>query len=94
MNYSRHLFWDTNRSSLDPVRDRAYIIRQVLEYGLLADWILLLKQYGLDVITAEAKEFRELDPKTVSFLSALSGVPQKEFRCYKEQPSMPSHWNF
>jgi len=83
-----------DRSSMDPERDKTYIIKQVLEYGLLDDWILLVKQYGLEIITAEAKAFRDLDPKTVSFLSALSGVPQKEFRCYKNRQSIPAHWHF
>lgn len=93
-NFSKHLFWDVNSSSLNLEKDKSYIIKQVLEYGLLEDWKLLLKQYGLDVITNEAKSFRDLDKKTASFISALSGISIKEFRCYKNQQSIPAHWNF
>lgn len=35
--FSSHLFWDTDRKVLDPDEHRAYIIKQVLEYGTIED---------------------------------------------------------
>lgn len=72
----------------------AYIIRQVLEYGLLKDWKLLKEYYGIDRIAQTAMSFRELDAKTLSFISLLSHTPIEEFRCYTYQQSTPQHWNF
>jgi hypothetical protein len=65
-----------------------------LEYGIIADWKLLMNYYGLPMITEVSKEARSLNPKTLSFISTISGVSKKEFRCYTSQQSNPKHWNF
>lgn len=91
---SKHLFWDVDRSALEPEKHRSYIIKQVLEYGLLDDWSLLQKHYGIEQIAEVSKSFRELDKKALSFISFLSKTPLKEFRCYTYQQSIPQHWNF
>ncbi len=39
--FSKHLFWDVDRNQLNIVINKAYIIKQVLEYGMLHDWILI-----------------------------------------------------
>jgi hypothetical protein len=44
-DFSPHLFWDTEREKLDFSKSRETIIYQVLEYGLMRDWILLQKIY-------------------------------------------------
>ena len=91
---SKHLFWDVNRNALDLDKSRAYIIKQVLEYGLIEDWKLIYKYYGISLIAKEAKCFRELDKKALSFISFLSKTPIEKFRCYNYQQSVPQHWNF
>jgi len=73
---------------------RDYIVKKVLEYGLIDDWQLLQRYYGIEKIAEIAKSFRELDKKTLSFISFLSNTPLKEFRCYNYQQSIPQHWNF
>ncbi|MBK9291872.1 MAG: hypothetical protein IPM52_09635 [Bacteroidetes bacterium] len=92
--FSKHLFWDVDRNALSLDAHKAYIIKQILEYGKLDDWQLLKKYYGLDEISRVAITFRELDPKAVSFISALTNIPITEFRCYTFQQSTPKHWNF
>jgi len=92
--FSKHLFWEVDRSSLDMEESRDYIVKKVLEYGLIDDWQLLQKYYGIEKIAEIAKSFRELDKKTLSFISFLSNTPLKEFRCYNYQQSIPQHWNF
>jgi hypothetical protein len=92
--FSPHLFWDVNPENLEPDRSRSYIIKRVLEYGLWEDWLLLVKLYGLETITNETKGYRELDPKSLAFISVLSGVPKENFRCYNIKRSTPAHWNF
>ncbi len=93
-NFSKHLFWDTNRLNLNTEKNKSYIIKQVLEYGLIEDWSLLLKIYGIEKIAKTAKSFRELDKKALSFVSFLSQIPIEDFRCYNYQQSIPQHWNF
>lgn len=93
-HFSPHLFWDTNRKKLDLKRTDIYIIKQVLEYGKINDWHLIKTYYGIPYIAKLSTKFRSLDNKALSFISTLSGIPTKEFRCYIYQQSAPQHWNF
>jgi len=92
--FSKHLFWDVDRSKLNLENDKPYIIRQVLVYGLLEDWVLLQRCFGIGQIAKTAKSFRELDKKTLSFIAFLSKSQKKDFRCYTYQQLTPLHWNF
>jgi hypothetical protein len=92
--FSKHLFWDVDRDTLDLEQDKAYIIKNVLEYGLIEDWKVIKESYGISVITREAMSFRNLDKKALSFISNISKTPKEDFRCYNYQQSIPPHWNF
>ena len=92
--FSQHLLWDVDRSKLDMEKNSDYIVKKVLEYGLIDDWRFILKYYGIKRIAEIAKTFRELDEKSLYFISYLSDTPVEEFRCYNTQPSQPQHWNF
>ena len=92
--FSKHLFWDVNRTNIDPEQHKSYIIKQVLEYGLLNDWRLIQNYYGNKQIAEVSKSYRELDKKALSFISFLSKTPLKEFRCYTYHQSTPKHWNY
>jgi len=92
--FSLHLFWDTQRENLDLEEHRNYIIRQVLEYGLIGDWQIIKAYYGIDRIAETVASFREMDPKTLAFVAAISHKPKDYFRCYTTQLSNPQHWNF
>ena len=91
---SKHLFWDIDKSIIDKQKHSKYIIRKVLQYGLYADWETLLVLYDLDKIISIAKTIKDLDKKTASFLSVISGVPKNKFLCYTTKQSIPKHWNF
>jgi hypothetical protein len=72
----------------------AYIIKQVLEYGKMSDWKRIKDYYGIKRIAKNAMAYRSLDKKALSFISLLSGISEKEFRCYTYQQSIPPHWDF
>lgn len=91
---SQHLFWDTDPESLDTEKNKRTIIHMVLQYGLINDWIMIYKYYGISEIVSETKKIRDLDDKTLSFISALSKTPKEEFLCYTIKLSTPKHWNF
>ena len=93
-DFSKHLFWDVDRNILDSSKDKAYIIKQVLEYGLIKDWAIIYNHYEISQIIEEVKQFRELDKKALSFISFISKTPIEKFRCYNYQQSIPKHWNF
>ena len=92
--FSPHLFWDVNRDKLDIEKNKDYMIKQVLEYGLMNDWLLIKEVFGLNAITEAAKTFRTLDKKALTFVSTISNIPLHSFRCYNLQQSTPRHWNF
>lgn len=92
--FSSHLFWDIDRDKLDWNKHRMYIVERVLEYGVLSDWKLLRSCMSIEEITSFAKKIRQLDPKTLSFISTISHTPKEEFRCYTTKQSIPQHWNF
>ncbi len=91
---SDYLFWDIDINDIDVQKHKKYIIKKVLQYGTYSDWKITLKFYGKTTIINIAKTITDLDKKTVSFLSAISGVPKTEFLCYTTKQSTPKHWNF
>lgn len=93
-DFSPHLFWDVNKEKLDLTLNKAQVIQQVLEYGLLSDWIIINDLYGVKRIAETAITFRQLDPMALSFIATLSGMPKELFKCYSTKPLIPQHWNF
>ena len=58
--FSAHLFWDVRKEDVDFDEHAQYIIKRVLEYGLLEDWNLIRQYYGLSKIVEGGKELRDL----------------------------------
>ncbi|RNI35407.1 hypothetical protein EFY79_12835 [Hanamia caeni] len=92
--FSNHLFWDVNRDQLDLEKDKSFIIHRVLTYGLWQDWLLIRDYFGVDDIAQTAMKFKELDSKSLAFISAVSETDVHKFRCYITKQSVPKHWNF
>ncbi|MCF8367211.1 MAG: hypothetical protein K9H16_15585 [Bacteroidales bacterium] len=93
-NLSPHLFWDVDAATISFDQHAEFVVGRVLDYGLMADWKILSKSIGVEQIAKIAMNIRELDPKSLSFISALSKIPKEKFRCFTTQQSMPQHWNF
>ncbi|MDR0988357.1 MAG: hypothetical protein LBM06_02705 [Prevotellaceae bacterium] len=92
--FSKHLFWDVRRDSIDLDKHAEYVIQRVLEYGLMSDWQLLLQYYGQPKIVTVAKGLRTLEPRALAYISVISHTPKEQFRCYITQQSIPTHWDF
>ena len=92
--FSAHLFWDVRKEDVDFDEHAQYIIKRVLEYGLLEDWNLIRQYYGLSKIVEVAKELRDLEPRALAYISAVSTTPKEQFRCYIWKQSNIQHWNF
>lgn len=72
----------------------SYIIKRVLEYGQLSDWNRIKEYYTLPVIVSYAQQFRELEPRALTYIAAISNTPIQQFRCYTMRQLSPRHWNF
>ncbi|MCC7317679.1 MAG: hypothetical protein IT219_04060 [Bacteroidales bacterium] len=94
MKLSRVLFWDTDYDAIDWDGKARYVIERVVTYGTMADWRAIQSYYGMDRIRDEMLQSRELDPKTLRFLSSLFDIPQEQFRCYSYIQSNRLHWEY
>jgi hypothetical protein len=93
-NLSPHLFWDVNKDNMYFEKNKKFIIQRVLEYGLLTDWKIIYNYYGINEITQIALNLKDLDEKSMCFISALSKIPKEQFLCYTTKQLTPKHWNF
>jgi len=91
---SAHLFWDVDREKIDFNKNKKWLISRVLEYGLLNDWIIINKYYGIGEIAQITIQLKDLDKKSISFISVLSKIPKERFLCYNSKQLNPGHWNF
>jgi len=93
-DFSKHLFWDIDRTKLDFEKNNAFIIERVLDYGLINDWNIIYDYYGIEKIAKVSTKLRNLDKKSISFISTLSKIPKEKFLCYTAKQSSPKHWDF
>ena len=91
-DFSKHLFWDVNRNKLDLERSKKTIITNVLDYGLINDWNMIYSYYGIDEIAKTAMNSRDLDEKSIAFISLLSKIPKEKFLCYTTKQLNRIHW--
>jgi ribosomal protein S8 len=92
-DFSPHLFWDVNLQELNFEKHKTHIIQKVLEYGLIKDWEIIKRFYGLETIKEVSLNLRSLDAVTLSFLSAIFKINKTEFRCFKQSQLFPNLWN-
>lgn len=90
--FSDYLLWDVDRDAVDMERNAPFIVQRVLEVGQLNDWLLIVSYYGLSRIVEIATNLRTLDPKALSFVSAVSSTPIDSFRCCSQKQSDQAHW--
>lgn len=91
---SPHIFWDVERNALDIQRSDKFIIKRVLEYGLIEDWGLIKTIYGLPHIKNIVLKLKNLDVVTLSFLCVIFDLNREDFICYKHRPSTPNFWEY
>lgn len=94
MDFSPVIFWDVDYTKIDWVNSSRFVIGRVVRYGSVNDWINLKKTYGIDLIKQHVLNERDLDSRTLNFLSCVLNVPKEHFRCYKDLPSAPQHFSF
>ncbi len=91
---SKHLFWDVDITKLHIIKNKKLIIQRVLDYGLLKDWQIIYNYYQINEIAQTAIRLKDLDKKSISFISLLSKIPKEQFLCYTTKQLIPKHWDF
>lgn len=92
MNLSRVLFWETNYDAIDWDKNVRYVIERVVTYGNMSDWNAIRAYYGMARIRDEMLQSRDLDRKTLNFLSCIFDISKEKFRCYNTIRLNPGHW--
>ncbi len=92
MNLSRVIFWDTHYETINWLNKARFVIERVVMYGTVEDWHAIKDFYGINRIKEEMLQSRDLDAKSLSFLSCVLNIPKEQFRCYIEKQSQPQHW--
>lgn len=92
MEFSKTLFWETDKNTKVKYNNPAYIVEKVLMYGNFNDWNLLIKKFGKEKVIEQALLIRSLDIKTLNFLSCIFNIPKEQFRCYTPTQSTQKHW--
>ncbi|MAS91611.1 MAG: hypothetical protein CMO55_00320 [Verrucomicrobiales bacterium] len=85
--FSKGLFWDCDPATLSADTHQRFIIERVLNRGLWNDWLQLRSIYPLATIKECSLQIRNLDPKALSFCSAIFSLPKEAFRCATNQKS-------
>ncbi|GHV10388.1 hypothetical protein FACS1894162_4200 [Bacteroidia bacterium] len=89
--FTPNLFWDADLSLLDIEKNKAYVVSRVLERGNWSDWQLIYSYYGLENIKEIALNLRSMFPKSLSFISTITNIPENQFRCYEQLQSKTQH---
>jgi hypothetical protein len=92
MNLSKVIFWDTQYENINWENKARYVIERVIMFGTVQDWHIIKAFYGLNRMKTEMLQSRELDAKSLSFLSCIFDTPKEQFRCYTEKQLQPQHW--
>lgn len=91
--FSPHLFWDINKAELDFEIHSSQIIHQVVEYGLMEDWLLLQQIYTPEKIKETVINLRDIDKVTLNFLAIYYNIEKSAFRCYTQSQLSQNFWN-
>jgi len=83
---SPYLFWDRDIKKLDLINDKELILERVFSRGMENDEKQIFIMYNIDEIKETVIRIKNLDKKTLNYLSIIFRIPKEKFRCYKNIP--------
>jgi len=86
----RVYFWDTDITTLDPVRNKTAIIERLLEFGDEKAYRWLFKTYSDAEIETVVRKSRRISPRTGTMLANLYDIPREELGCL-QKTYLPKH---
>lgn len=87
-------FWDVDMHKLDYEANARFVIEKVMNYGLWADMLEILRYYGHERVKAEVVQAAYLKKKTLTFCCAIFNLTHDQFQCFIRQQSNPQPWNY
>jgi len=92
--FSPHLFWDTDPEKISLEKHATWLVSRVLEKGTWDDWKLLLRLMGKSKIRETIPKIRFLEKKALNFACLYLDIDKTQLRCYKQQHSPNTHWDY
>lgn len=89
----RGLFWDVDVDLLDEQKHKTYIVQQVLSYGTIEEFRMILDYYGTEEVKETLKMAGYFDPKTFSFILRFFDIDKDEMQCYTKKRLNQPHWS-
>jgi hypothetical protein len=80
---SSYLFWDRDIHKLDLMNDKELILERVFSRGMENDEKQVFVMYDIELIKETVLKIKNLDKKTLNYLSIIFRIPKEKFRCYK-----------
>ena len=77
-------FWDTDINKLSPLKNRAYVIERLFEYGDVQELDWLNYFYSKEDLITTLKTSRRISPKTGNFFALYYHVPKESLACMKK----------
>jgi hypothetical protein len=90
--FSSYLFWDIDKDNIDIEQYPKFLIERVLQYGTWTDWLALKQVIGIKKISEEVVKIKNLDDRTLSFMSIVTDIPQNQFLCYTQKQFQEKNW--
>ncbi|HRZ41284.1 MAG TPA: hypothetical protein P5228_01120 [Bacteroidales bacterium] len=87
------IFWDMDQNSLNEQAHMQYIIRQVLQYGTLEEFMAVEQYYGHETMIRQVKNIGYLDPKSKAFVISYYHINPEEMLCCIQRQSHPKYWD-
>lgn len=76
--FSRELFWDYPQLNIDLEKNARFVVERVVTRGRLEDFYKMTKIYSTEKIVECLKKSKELDQKTMHFVSWYFKIPLNE----------------
>jgi hypothetical protein len=80
----KRLFWDADKSGVDLNIHRFYIIKRILDYGIIEDVKWMQETYTPEEIIEVVKRGRGFSRKSAYFWAAYFNIQIGEIECLKE----------
>ena len=85
--FLKNYFWDTDFKEIDLSKDRAYILKRILNYGDQRAVGWMFGNFKKPEIKDALSNFRGYSQKSANYWVLVLGVPRKEVLCLRKRSS-------
>lgn len=87
-------FWDVDFNNIDFDARSTFVIEKVVNYGTWADFINLVKFYGVERFRREIVKAATLRKEVLNFLCVVFDLSPQHFTCYIRRQSQNLPWPY